>query len=340
MGVLIEQGGMMTTVQDGGRKGYLQYGVPVAGAMDMYALALANMLVGNDRDAAALEATLIGPTLRFEKANTFAITGADFGAKLNGHALPHCRAIAAKAGDVLAMPGAKYGCRGYIAFAGGLDIPNVMGSAATYLRGGFGGHLGRKLQQDDRIGFTSPDTALEHMDWRYVTPKSHSGGAAALRAVRGPQDFAFTPGGIKTFFSSVYTATTESDRMGIRFDGPPVEHIGDGNMISDGIAPGSVQIPTNGRPIIMLADRQTTGGYTKVATVITADLGIMAQLKPGDKVTFCEVSVYEAQRLLREQAARLSEYERQFSLGRDGVKKAYAVQIDGRTYHVDVERIP
>ena len=307
--------GMLTTVQDLGRIGYQRYGMPVCGAMDRYAMELANILVGNPRDEAVVEATVMGPTIVFGEPEIFAITGGDFGPTLNGASIESNRAHLAEAGDVLALPMAKAGARAYIAFAGGLDIEEVMGSRSTFLKGGVGGLDGRAVRDGDEIGLKAPCDSLPDLEERFVPEKllpaleDH----VTVRFTYGPQDDLFSAIGKRTFAKSEYTLSDKSDRMGFRMDGPAVERAAgsDGNIISDGICFGAIQI-TNGQPIVMMADRQTTGGYPKLGCVISADLPLLAQLKAGDKVRFRPVSAAAAQAVFRRQRKALDDLEKKF----------------------------
>ena len=280
MSITILNPGMLTSVQDLGRIGYQQYGVSVSGVMDPRSASIANILVDNDEGEAVLECTMMGPHLRFDAPNIIAITGGDLGATLDGQSIDTYRAVPVNAGQTLRFTMLRTGCRAFVAFAGGLDIPVVMGSRA-------------------------PKTDLKNLGVRHISPEFVPRAEYKLRVVLGPQDDAFTELGAMTFLSSVYTLTPEFDRMGCRLDGELIEHIKDGNIISDGIAFGAIQVPSAGKPIIMLADRQTTGGYTKIANVISADFRILAQLKAGDRVRFEKVSITTAQEALLAQRAAL-----------------------------------
>lgn len=298
MSVTVLNPGLLTTVQDAGRIGYQQFGVPVSGAVDSRAVAVANILVGNPDDEAVLECTMMGPQLRFDADNCIAITGGDLQPVLDGQPVKNYAAIAVTAGQVLRFKGPKAGCRAYIAFAGGLDIPVVMGSRSTYMKGKIGGVEGRKLQKGDVISFRAPKAQLPNMTRRFITPEFIPRPVYTLRVIMGPQDDAFTPAGMDTFLNETYTVTPEFDRMGCRLEGAEIAHVSGGDIISDGISFGAIQVPSSGKPIIMLADRQTTGGYTKIANVITVDFRLLAQLKAGDKVRFEKISVQQAQTLL------------------------------------------
>lgn len=305
MSITVLNPGLLTTVQDQGRVGYQQFGVSVSGVMDPRSAALANILAGNDQGEAVLECTMMGPQLQFDRGTVIAITGGDLGPTLDGKAIPGYAAVAVKAGQVLKFTAPRAGCRCFIAFAGGLDIPVTMGSRSTYMKAKIGGYQGRKLAKGDRIGFRAPVETLERMEDRVLRPEFVPQPVYTLQVVLGPQDDAFTDSGVHTFLTETYTVTPEFDRMGCRLDGPAIAHKDSGDIISDGIAFGAVQVPSAGTPIIMLADRQTTGGYTKIGNVITADFRILAQLKTGDKVRFVQVPVEYAQGLLLAQRSAL-----------------------------------
>lgn len=306
MSITILNPGLLTTVQDFGRIGYQQFGVPVSGVVDPRAMSIANILVDNPEDEAVLECTMLGPQIRFNAPNAIAITGGDLGPTIDNQPIPNYAAIRVEAGQVLRFAGLRSGCRAYIAFAGGLDIAPVMGSRSTYMKAKIGGVEGRKLQKDDVIKFRKPNSDLRGLNIRHISPEFVPRLEYKLRVVLGPQDDMFTEHGIETFLSESYVVTPEFDRMGCRLDGEIIEHKGEsGDIISDGIAFGAIQVPTAGKPIIMLSDRQTTGGYTKIANVISADFRILAQLKAGDRVRFAQVSVAAAQDALLTQRAAL-----------------------------------
>ncbi len=306
MSITILNPGLLTTVQDFGRIGYQQFGVPVSGVVDPRAMSIANILVDNPEDEAVLECTMLGPQIRFHAANAIAITGGDLGPTIDNQPIPNYAAIRVEAGQVLRFAGLRSGCRAYIAFAGGLDIAPVMGSRSTYMKAKIGGVEGRKLQKDDVIKFRKPNPDLRGLNIRHISPEFVPRLEYKIRVVLGPQDDMFTEHGIETFLSESYVVTPEFDRMGCRLDGEIIEHKGEsGDIISDGIAFGAIQVPTAGKPIIMLSDRQTTGGYTKIANVISADFRILAQLKAGDRVRFAQVSIAAAQDALLTQRAAL-----------------------------------
>lgn len=299
MSIRITNGGLLTTVQDKGRYGYQEFGVPVSGAMDPHSMAIANILVDNDENEAVLEVTLLGPRMEFTQDNIIAVTGGDLAPTLDGAPLPMYTAVLVRAGQTLAFTAPRTGCRAFIAFAGGLALTPAMGSCSTYLKAKIGGLEGRKLDKGDEIAFRAPAVALPNMEKRTLPAVDFRATEHELRVVMGPQNDYFTDAGIATFLSETYSVTNQFDRMGCRLDGTVIEHVKDGNIISDGISFGAIQIPSEGKPIIMLADRQTVGGYTKIATVISADFSEIAQAKAGDKIHFQKVSIQEAQDLYR-----------------------------------------
>ena len=302
MGIRILKGGMLTTVQDLGRTGYQSQGFSVAGVMDVRSFKIANLLLDNPENEAVLEFTLIGPTLEFTSATIIAITGGDFQPTINGEPAPMYTAIYMNKGDVLKFGSAKTGSRGYIAFSSYLDIPVVMGSRCTNLKSRIGGFKGRKLQAGDYIGFRIKRRYLPFFLSRKLEPENFDQDSTTLRVIMGPQDKKFSKQGIETFLTTEYTVTSEFDRMGCRLDGAYIAPKESSDIISDGIAFGSIQVPSHGKPIILLADRQTTGGYAKIATVASVDLPKLVQRKTDHKIRFEAISVQEAQKLyLKEQ---------------------------------------
>lgn len=313
MGIIVESPGIQTTVQDEGRFGCQQFGVSPAGPMDTQSFYLANILAGNKRSEGVLEMTFSGPTLRFEKDNIIAVAGGDMSPSINGKPMPTYQAVLVRAGDTLSFGvGTSNGCRGYLAFAGGLDVPLVMGSKSTLMRNKMGGIQGRKLEKGDTIGFVNPKTSLPNMEMRRLTPEVFPKKELTLRVIAGPQDTEFTEEELKRFFWYSAEITNEFDRMGCRLKREePLLHKGDGNIITDGISFGSIQVPSNGQPIIMLADRQSTGGYTKIGTVISTDLPKLAQSVPGYRVRFIRVGIELAQNLYIRRLKELKALEKQ-----------------------------
>ena len=292
--------GLLTTVQDLGRFGYMESGFSPCGAMDSFSARLANILVDNSECDGVLEMTMLGVTAVFDEDNIIAVTGAAFTPKINGVEVPMNSAVRINAGDVLECGSAITGCRGYLAVAGGFDIAPVMGSMSTNLKCGIGGFNGRKLSVGDIIPLRHSQDRLYGMSSRSLELKFDSQQVKTIHVIFGPQDDYFSQSGKDTFCSEIYKVTAQSDRMGIKLDGASVEAIDGVDIISDGIALGSVQIPSSGKPIIMMADRQTTGGYAKIATVITADIPVLAQMRPGDSLKFKKVDLNYARNRIKE----------------------------------------
>jgi KipI family sensor histidine kinase inhibitor len=295
----VVQPGMLTTVQDLGRSGMARFGVAPGGALDRTALILGNRLVGNDPGEAGLEITLLGPKLVFGSEATIAVTGADLGARLNGIVMPLWQPVAVAAGDeVSCQPahGNGRGARAYLSVAGGLAIEPVLGSRSTDLVGHFGGFYGRVLRSGDEIPLrekTRPEAVLRRR--LAIAPPAYEQ-AMTARVTFGPQRDRFTDEGIATFLGEAFQVSTKANRTGIRLAGPRIAHTNGADLVSEGIAHGAVQVPGDGQPIVLLAARQTVGGYVKIATVIGADLDRFAQLRPGASVRFAEVTLEEARR--------------------------------------------
>ena len=301
--------GALTTVQDAGRFGFLQSGISVSGVMDSYSHRAANLLVDNPQEEAVLEVTLMGPVLEFQCSTRIAVTGAMMQPKLNDQPVPMWQTIPVGEGDRLSFSGIQGGCRAYIAFAGGLDVPVIMGSKSTNLKAQMGGFEGRMLKRDDVVPLKAPSGEAKlwaaSEEWIPKFPTQ-----ITLRAVLGPQEDLFTEEGIASFLNTEYLVTPANDRMGYRLEGEEITHKAGADIVSDGIVMGAVQVPSSGQPIILMADRQTTGGYTKIATVVTADLPLLAQAQAGAKIRFERVSVEEAQQLLHEFHERLQAFAR------------------------------
>lgn len=290
----VRKPGVLTTVQDLGRTGFLKAGVPGGGAMDRLALRVANMLVGNPECAAVLETTMAGPVLFFNTQAVVAVCGATFAG------VRSWQPFVVEAGEILSLAKLEAGCRGYVAVAGGFVVPPVMGSASTCLRAGMGGFEGRALRKGDRL-FTNPASEevrghIEH--WRIspaVLPVYST--LPVVRVTRGAQWDWFSEAVRAKFFANRYGVLPKSDRMGLRLAGAPLNLSAPREMDSEAVAFGSIQVPPEGQPIVLMADRQTIGGYPKIADVISVDLPLLAQLRPGDSMLFTEVSLDEAQSL-------------------------------------------
>jgi antagonist of KipI len=296
----VVDGGLLTTVQDLGRFGYQRYGVPTSGALDPWSLRVANRLVGNPDGAAGLEITLVGPRLEFRAEAVIAVTGADLGARVDHRPIGRWESVAVRAGAALSFAGPQDGVRAWLAIAGGIDVPTVLGSRSTYTRSKLGGVDGRALKDGDVLDACGDCSVLDGPRHLPAALRPSWGHSHALRVVLGPQDDRFTPAGIGTFLSSAYTVTPQSDRMGYRLSGPAIEHRRGPDIVSDGTPFGAVQVAGDGAPIVLLADRGTAGGYTKIATVISADIPKLAQAAAGDTVTFEAVSLEAAHEALRE----------------------------------------
>ena len=296
--LVVHDPGPLTTVQDLGRPGHLRVGIPASGPMDREAFLLANRLIGNPDGAAGLECTLIGTRVEFTDERLVAITGADMAPTVNGSPVPAWQALRVHAGDVLRLGPARSGVRAYLAVAGGIDTPPVLGSRATYVRGRLGGLQGRALRKGDRLPLGRARAARPRRMRSERVPAY--GGEPELAVVLGPQDDRFTPKGIAALFEGPYQMLPQSDRMGARLQGPFIEHTRGHDIISDGVALGGIQVIGEGQPIVLLADRQSTGGYTKIGTVCSFDIGRLAQVKPGGRLRFCRVTVAEAHAMLRQ----------------------------------------
>jgi len=307
--------GSFTTVQDQGRYSFIDRGVPPSGALDLFACRIANLLAGNIAAAAVLEITLMGPALEVLCDADVVLTGADAAMTVNQEPVPGWQSVRVKAGDVIRIRQAKSGCRAYLAVTGGIDVPVVMGSRATCVKAKIGGFEGRPLRKGDIVGRipAEPLTRPRKLPTEFIPAYLPD---VVLRAVAGPQDEVFASG-LETFFGNVYEVTPEADRMGYRLQGPPVRH-DEGHpqsIISEPTVPGNVQLPADGQPIILLVE-QTTGGYTKIATVISTDLSKIAQSVPGNRVRFQNVTLEEAHRIYREQALLLRQIETLLSANR------------------------
>jgi KipI family sensor histidine kinase inhibitor len=293
--------GLLTTVQDGGRRGHRRLGVTFAGPMDGAAHRAANRVLGNAATAPSLECTVVGPCLAFLAPVRFALVGADLGAVLERDDLgpwpvPLGVRVFARPGNVLRFTGRRSGCRAYLAFEGGIDVPPVLGSCSTDLGASIGGLEGRPLRAQDRLGLGPPPKGPVIAPALADRPPSNR-----VRIVLGPQADHLRPESVSAFLAEPYRLDPASDRLGCRLVGPRLEHGGPVEILSDGMVPGSIQVPPDGKPIVMMADCPTTGGYPKIGTVITADLPLLAQALPGqDEVRFTAVEVEEAHRALRE----------------------------------------
>lgn len=304
--------GGYTTVQDRGRFGFQQMGIPVCGALDLFAFQVANLLVGNSPDAAVLEITVMGPVLEMKIEADIALTGADMGISINDMPVDQWCSLRVTPGDRVAVHQVKRGCRGYLAVSGGVDVPLVMGSRSTYTGGNLGGFLGRPLKSGDILP-CSPAGLLHR---QRALPKAQVPDYptdVAVRAIPGPQEDYFDEG-LTTLFSSPFMVTAKADRMGYRLQGReiPIRTGMPKSIVSEPSMPGGIQIPADGQPIVLLVE-QTVGGYAKIATVISSDLGKVAQTTPGDTLRFESVTLEAAHAACREEADRLAAIRASFS---------------------------
>jgi antagonist of KipI len=315
--MIVARAGFLTSVQDLGRTGFREFGVSSGGALDPLALRVANLLVGNDEAAAGLEITFGSLQLHFQDERIVAWCGGEFDARVGSKLLPAGHAARVHAGEQVKFGRPKVGCRCWVAISGGIDVALVLGSRSSDLRAGFGGLEGRTLRDGDIIRLfaqprsTIPATRISPWtaphDW--VSPAKHD---PILRFVRGVDWDRFNASTLERLTSETFSVSPDSDRMGVRFESPELKRTETSDLISEAVAPGTIQVPPSGKPILLLGDCQTIGGYPKVAHVITVDFGIAGQLRAGDQVRFSEISLADAHRLLLER-------ERQLELFRVGL---------------------
>ena len=306
MKVFVQSAGFLTSVQDLGRKGYRKSGISIGGALDSHALRVANALVGNEDSDAGLEATMGKLRLRFDDDQIVAWCGGAFAVRIGDENLPPGHAGFVAKDEELVMVAPNAGSRAWLAISGGIDVSLVLGSRSTDLRGNFGGLEGRTLRDGDALPLGAKKRRFETTapwvsDWSAPAPwASTAVRDRFLRVVRGPDSTRFTDEAQAALVGAPFTVMLDSDRMGARLDGPNLPCHDPSDLLSEAVAPGTIQVPPNGQPILLLGDCQTMGGYPKIAHVITIDLPIAGQLWPGDLVRFHEVSLAEAQNLLRE----------------------------------------
>ncbi len=318
--------GLLSTVQDAGRPDAAHLGVPRSGACDPLALAAANLLLGNDPDAAALEVSLLGPELAVLEPCVVGVAGADFEAIVteSGRRITAGTSARLAEGETLRFGAALDGARGYLALPGGIDVPRVLGSASTAPLGGFGGVAGRPIASGDRLGALSAAGAAP-MERRWPGPGSSSGVVPGdrprtVRVLAGPNADAAGPDTFERLISTTWEVGAQSDRMGIRLDGPPPGTVPAPELVSSGMTWGAVQLPPGGRPIVLLADGPTVGGYPVVAVVASADRPVLGQLRAGDRLQFVPVTLDEARQALQAATQDLAEAARRLAptAGRDG----------------------
>ncbi len=315
MGLRVLKPGLLTTVQDLGRYGYQKYGVIVSGAMDSFALRMCNLLVGNEEKDPALEITATGPTIEFMEDTLIALCGGDMSPSINSMVIPRWRPLLVRRGSTLGFGGLKSGCRVYMSVAGGIHVPEVMGSGSTYLRAAIGGLEGRALVAGDVLtpgsysaqairrlnGLASiraeQDQPFTAAPWFVSSDLLPAYGAGIVRIVRGREFELFTEESRDDFFKGLYYVTPRTDRMGYRLSGPSLTLSEPLEMTSGAVNAGTIQVPPEGQPLVLMADRQTTGGYPQIGHAVTVDLPVLAQLRPGDRLKFQEISLDEAQSL-------------------------------------------
>ena len=342
--IKILDAGLLTTVQDLGRYGFQRYGVSASGVMDEYSAKIANKLVGNKVGEAVLETTLKGVQIEFLQNTAVAITGGNCDVTLNGTKIELWQSYLVNRGDILKMGICKSGLRNYLAFAGGIDVPVIMNSKSTNLKAKVGGFNGRKLMIGDvlSVGVGSLEAPLT-LNKYYIPTYSKD---IKVGVILGQQDDHFTEAGIKTFLNETYTVTQESDRMGIRLSsvsGATIEHKNGADIISDGITFGAIQVPGSGQPIVMMADRQTTGGYTKIGNVISSDLAKLAQATPGTKVKFVEYTLEQAVQAIKNNDIIINNQNSYVSPIKEEVvdssSRDYRIKINNKIFELKVERI-
>lgn len=313
MSITVLNPGLLTSIQDLGRVGFQKYGVIVSGAMDSYSLRLANILVGNREGEAALEITLVGPALMIHKGSAFVITGADISPTIDGKCVPMWRPVYLNKDSILKFGTCKSGCRVYLAFAGGFKISEIMGSKSTYIRAGIGGYKGRALEKDDILELENPKkksidiinklskqlsmNKFISSNWFIRGMENENCEVTTIRVIRERQFENFTEESVNDFFHSYFNISIKCDRMGYCLSGTKLKLKEPLEMISEAVYFGTIQVPPDGNPIILLADRQTTGGYPKIAQIVSVDIHKIVQLKPNEKIMFKEISLEDAERL-------------------------------------------
>ncbi|PIQ20654.1 MAG: KipI antagonist [Cytophagales bacterium CG18_big_fil_WC_8_21_14_2_50_42_9] len=330
MSLKITSSGLLTTIQDAGRFGYQKEGIIVSGPMDAFAFRIANLLVGNEESAAAIETTFLGPKINFETDHLISLTGGDLSPTINGEKVKMWRPVFVPAGSLLEFNTPASGSRAYLAVSGSFTLPKVLGSYATYLRAEVGGFKGRALQAGDLLPCPGPTPAGEHLQQRLTKNKPISEWVQAswtpaprlfpyldfnptLRIIKGPEFAQFTPASQQAFLEEEFIVTTDSDRMGYRLQGIPLLLQEPRELISSAVTFGTIQVPPEGHPIALLADHQTTGGYPRIGQVITADFSKLAQVPLGKKVRFREISLEDAQYLYLKQEQHIREIKQAVS---------------------------
>jgi antagonist of KipI len=325
MSLIVARAGFQTTIQDLGRIGFRQFGVSSGGALDLHALRIANLLAGNDESAAGLEFTQGNIRFRFDDERVISWCGGDYQVRVGSHSIPVGHSSLVLAEDELSVSGPRQGWRGWLAVSGGIVVPPILGSRSTDLRANFGGLDGRTLRDGDELPLGEQsdfarsliDLLNERRVSSWSSPAEWSSTAKTkpiLRIVRGCDWDRFNASTHHALTSETFAVSPDSDRMGVRLNGPELYRNDEADLVSETVAPGAVQVPPGGRPILLLGDCQTIGGYPKIAHVITIDLPVAAQLRPGDTVRFQEISLPEGHRLLFERAQELERFRIGLSL--------------------------
>lgn len=335
-------GGPLTTVQDLGRFGYQWQGISPCGAMDELAYVGGNLLVGNSPGEAALEITLQGPTLRVLKDCIVSVTGGHVEIFINGESQPSWESFRVDKGNVISVGPVVVGCRAYLCVAGGIAVPSILGSKSTDLRVGFGGFHGRKLLRGDLISTTKTSVdPWSRLEGRRVPfevldlyEEFFSQKIVTLKAVKGPEDYHFTSKALTVLGSEIFSVSAQSNRMGYRLEGPKIEHNDRGpDIVTNCIPLGAIQIPGSGQPIVLLKDRQTSGGYAKIGVVASSDIYKLAQLRPGAKVSFQWVDLAAVHNMARDRKNLLSEIKFQ----KLGPARFFIIYLGQKKYNVTIK---
>ncbi|EDM34158.1 putative allophanate hydrolase [Pedobacter sp. BAL39] len=308
-GIHVLKAGLLSTVQDLGRMAHRKDGITPSGAMDAFALRLGNILLGNPEGSAGLECTVLGPAIEFESNRLILLAGADLSAKINGDAIPLWRPIRVAAGDRLTFAAAVSGCRCYLLVAGGFDVPELLGSKSTHLKAAFGGWQGRALKSGDRIPFAVEKSVAPpaQLNWSLAPEVYRPIEGQTIRVIKGPEFDLFTEQSVFSFFTEGFEVGKAADRMGYCLSGHALKLREQRDMLSSAVAFGTIQVTSVGDPIVLMADHQTTGGYPRIAHVITADLSRLAQMQQGDQITFELVTLAEAQLLFVQMELQLKQ---------------------------------
>ena len=332
----VKESGLLTTVQDLGRYGYQRFGIPPSGAMDPYSSRLANIMVDNELDCPVLEITGHGPALEAMEPVEVGFAGGEFELKVNDEEVSMWESIFLDEGDLLRIGNCRTGFRGYLSVSGGIKTEKILKSKSTYMKGKIGGLNGKgnKIKKDDTI---KPEKNINNFSKRKIPKKYRTNiQAKEIRVILGPQKTKFSETGIETLLNSEYRISTDSDRMGYRLEGPKIQHKNEADIITDAIPNGAIQVPGNGKPIVLLNDRQTTGGYAKIANIITVDIPKITQKKPGEKIKFKEIDLKKAQKLYKNRQKRIQKLQKHNLT----TNKQYKVKINEKDYLVTFREKP